>query len=302
MVNAAGTPTLPELPGQGAFRIADGHSLTLDNSETIAVGNDGYGGEPGTLVGITINVSNGSHFRTFFIVNEVKLKVDSTSMVTFGGGGNPVNLSTVDIASGAMVFFLLEDVQAFTSEHLSKFSVEGVPAVIGGNLLVVSDGATGCILSTPGLGLTFCDPADPNSTGASTRLSGALTAPSGSGLHLEANSGPPSQFSYFLIGTNFSDPGIPLGQGHLCLTVGGGNQIGRYNIAGSSFNSLGRFDAAGVLQNFTGTSSTGSGFDVPSTIPSIGGTIGMGQTWHFQLWHREPGGGSNFSNGLTVPF
>ncbi len=91
--------------------------------------------------------------------------------------------------------------------------------------------------------------------------------------------------------------------GRLCLTIGGGNSIGRYDIAGTQFNSLGRFDAAGRLQNFVGTSGTGAGFDVPTLVPITGAPpILSGQTWHFQSWHREAGGDSNFSNGLSANF
>ncbi len=294
--------TILDLPGQGTLRLADSRTLTLDNSETMTVFNDGFGGIPGTGVGISILVTNGSHFRTFFIVNEVKLSVDSTSMATFGGGGNPINLSTVDLSSGGVVNFLQEDVAAFTTEHLSKFRIDGVPAVLGVNIVVVSDGLLGCIISAAGVGTKFCDPADPNSTGASTDLSGSMSAPGGTGLNLQAQSGPPGNFGYFLIGSGSSDPGIPLGQGHLCLSTGGGNQIGRYNVTGTFWNSVGQFSPSGTLLNVAGTSSTGVGFDVPTAIPSIGGMISAGQTWNFQLWHREAAGQSNFSNGLTVTF
>ena len=68
-------------------------------------------------------------------------------------------------------------------------------------------------------------------------------------------------------------------------------------------NSLGLFDSSGVLQNSVGTSTVGSGFDVPLNIPiGSGMTITAGDTWHFQLWHRENGGGSNLSNGVSIQF
>ena len=149
---------------------------------------------------------------------------------------------------------------------------------------------------------SFCDPADNNSTGFPTVMSGNFGTGVGSGLHLEATQGPPTQFGYFLIGTGVSDPGTPISDGHLCLSVTGGNTFGRYNVSGGALNSIGQFDAGGVLQNMVGTSTVGSGFDVPTTVPSIGGTITAGSTWHFQLWHREDAGASNFSNGLTVNF
>ncbi len=162
----------------------------------------------------------------------------------------------------------------------------------------------GYIVEFPtGTAIPFCSPMDNNSTGFPTTITAAFGTGVGSGLHLDAQQGPNGQFGYFLIGTGFSEPGFspPGANGRLCLAVGAGNQFGRYNALGS-FNSLGQFDASGVLQNLASTSTTGTGFDVPSSIPTIGGSIMTGETWHFQLWHRENAGQSNFSNGLSVAF
>ncbi|MDF1839530.1 MAG: hypothetical protein P1V35_16800 [Planctomycetota bacterium] len=156
--------------------------------------------------------------------------------------------------------------------------------------------------SSDTVGTTFCDPANPNSTGFATRLTGRYSGFIGFGLHLDARHGPQNQFGYFLIGSGVSEPGIVLGQGRFCLSTIGGNQFGRYNVSGGSLNSLGRFDSAGVLQNLAGTSAEGSGFDVPFALPGISGNMTSGQTWHFQLWHREAGGQSNLSNGISVDF
>ncbi len=148
--------------------------------------------------------------------------------------------------------------------------------------------------------LTFsCTPL-PNSTGATTLLTGMLTGSPGTGLHLEATQGPPTQFGYFLIGTGLQSPGTLVGSGRLCLATTPPNMIGRYNVPGP-MNSVGQFDALGVLQNLVGTSTVGSGYDVPTTIP-FGGMIMTGQTWHFQLWHRDIPATSNFSNFLSWTF
>ena len=159
------------------------------------------------------------------------------------------------------------------------------------------------IRSPESAGAAFCDPANNNSTGLPTRLVGSVASGLSSGIHLDANQGPPTQFGYLLIGTGSNDPGTMIGNGRLCLQLGAGSSIGRYNAAGTLFNSSGQFDAAGVFQNIAGTSSSGLGFDVPLSLP-IAGTpqIMVGETWHFQMWHREPGGQSNFSNGLSVTF
>ena len=154
-------------------------------------------------------------------------------------------------------------------------------------------------------GTPFCDPMDPNSTGNSTTLTGMLGTGVESGLLLTATGGVPSEFGYFLIGTGISDPGIVISGGRLCLAVTGGNQFGRYNF-GTTTNSIGAFDAAGDFQNLLGTATSngGYGYDVATTNP-LGGMIMSGETWHFQLWHRDTPAGvgsSNFSNGLSITF
>ncbi|MEZ6018842.1 MAG: hypothetical protein R3F17_01720 [Planctomycetota bacterium] len=153
----------------------------------------------------------------------------------------------------------------------------------------------------------FCDPMDPNSTGQPTLLGATQVAGSGSGLHLEITQGPPTQFGYLVVGTGISDPGLPISGGRFCLALDAGNQYGRYNWAGTPMNSIGIFNAAGIFQNLVGTSAIGTGFDVPIDIPILGldnPFIGLvaSSAWHFQTWHRESNGGSNFSNGLTVQF
>ena len=75
-------------------------------------------------------------------------------------------------------------------------------------------------------------------------------------------------------------------------------------------NSLGRFDAGGVLQNLAGnaTSTGGSGYDVPAELPysPAGQVIQPGDTWSFQCWYRDqvttPGDSANFSNAIDVLF
>ena len=158
----------------------------------------------------------------------------------------------------------------------------------------------------PTVGTPFCDPMAPNSTTQSTTMTGNMSNPGGSGLHLDAFNGPAGEFGYFLVGTASQDPGLALSDGFLCLSTTGGNAVGRYNVSGGSLNSVGQFNAAGVYANIVGTSSSGLGYDVPSTVPIPGSpTIMSGQTWHFQLWHRDTPAGtghSNFSNGLSVTF
>ena len=156
----------------------------------------------------------------------------------------------------------------------------------------------------------LCSPASPNATGLSTTLypSYFTPTPGSSGLHLEATHGVPGQFGLFMV-SNGADAATPLGNGVLCLTL----PICRYSprVAGhqanARLNSVGQFDATGnVFVNMSGTSTTGTGFDVPSTIPCTPGglTIAPGDTWYFQLWHRDadPRGMSSLDANLSDVF
>jgi len=155
-------------------------------------------------------------------------------------------------------------------------------------------------ISAPSAGTTICEPAEPNSTGYPTHLTGAFTAPGG-GLHVDADDGPPGQVAIVVVGPAAMDPGAPLGDGRLCIAPAGGVGLGRYSVG--PLSSLGQFDAAGRLVNQSGTSSTGFGFDVPTELPYAGlPPILPGDTWHFQIWHRDIGNTSNLTNGLTVVF
>jgi hypothetical protein len=163
----------------------------------------------------------------------------------------------------------------------------------------------GC--SGPGTGTPFCDPATNNSSGSPAVLSGSLGTGIGSDLHLDIVSGAPGQLCYMLVG-NEATVGItvPGAQGPFCLVGTSTAAFYRYNVSGTNMNSIGGFDALGNWVNVSGTSTTGFGFDVPSTIPAAAPiTIVAGDTWHFQGWYRDTGAGvgfSNFTNGLSVTF
>ncbi len=155
-----------------------------------------------------------------------------------------------------------------------------------------------------GVGSIFCNPTF-NSTAAKATLVGTTGSAVGANLHLEVDRGVPGEIGYFLAGNEVTT-GVAISGGMLCLIGTGTARVYRYNVAGTISNSIGQFDGSGVLQNIAGTSATGTGFDVPDTIPgTVPLSILSGDTWHFQLWYRDTlaaQGSSNFSNGLSVTF
>ncbi len=156
-----------------------------------------------------------------------------------------------------------------------------------------------------GVGTPFCSPNSSNSTGSPAVLAGTLGTGVGSDLHLEITGGVAGQLAYLLVG-NEATAGIVVSNGQFCLVGTPTAQFFRFNVAGTDMNSIGGFDATGTWINVSGTSTTGFGFDVPSTIPdSVPVPIMAGDTWHFQGWYRDTPAGpgqSNFTNGLSVTF
>ena len=128
------TVEIPQVTGQQRFQVGSGYTITVDNSEIKLVGgsNDGIGGAAGSRLpqgpeGPVLDIKNGSFVEVFFIVNGVQVNVDGTSEVIFGGGGNPVNLSLIDLKEGAVLGFKNETIEAFNSEHLGKLTIENLP-------------------------------------------------------------------------------------------------------------------------------------------------------------------------------
>ena len=155
-----------------------------------------------------------------------------------------------------------------------------------------------------------CDPANDHFLGNYCKLdTSAFGSGVGSDLHIEATDGPAGEFGFLLVSSSATNS-TAVFNGVLCLD----NPTGRYNLQVATnqglpqLNSLGQFDGAGVLQNISGTSVSGSGFDVPLELPFSPAVMPImpGDTWSFQLWYRDqiamPGDSANFSNVLTAQF
>ncbi|MEZ6003898.1 MAG: hypothetical protein R3F33_06890 [Planctomycetota bacterium] len=289
-----------------------------------------------TLYGRSSGTANGARFFSIDAQSGQATPIPNAAMNAINNAGSIAwangtlyladtltgNLYTVDLLTGAPT--LVGPIGgSFIGAGLAYSPTYGMIAVdnIGDNLYSL-DLATGAstligpvgaanvislVFIDDGYGTLFCDPAPVNSTGASAVLQGTFQAGIGSGLHLEMTGGPTGELGYFLVGTGADPtPSIPLGNGLLCLATASPNVLGRYNVVGGALNSIGLFDAGGTLQNLVGTSTVGSGFDVPTLLPLPGSpSILAGSTYHFQGWFRDTPAGvgqSNASNGLTVSF
>ena len=148
------TVTIPQVSAQQRFQVASGFTMTVDGSNFSLTGgsNDGIGGAPGSKLpagpaGPTLNIINGSSLEAFFIVNGGQMYVDGTSSVTLGGGGNPVNISSIDLDTGATLSFTRETIAQFNAEHLSKITINGTAAQEGLNFTIDALGAAGSTIT-----------------------------------------------------------------------------------------------------------------------------------------------------------
>jgi hypothetical protein len=266
----------------------------------------------GTVVGLSVDKLDKDHY-SFCVADGATVTIDLLFITATGDvDGFLRDAASVECGSGNGLDELAQGYTGSDNENIVWTNTTGADLdvvlevnVWDGSLsdcntydMVISGAWLGC-----GLGTAFCDPATANSAGSPAVLAGSVTA-AGAGLHLEITGGVPGQLAYMLVGTSDAGSFTPPGSsGPLCLV---GGPFYRYNVGGTSMNSIGGFNAAGVMINAAGTSTTGFGFDVPSTIPdTVPIAIMAGDIWHFQGWYRDTpamAGGNNFTNGLSVTF
>lgn len=136
------------------------------------------------------------------------------------------------------------------------------------------------------VGTQQCGPGVLNSTGLPGALAGTGSPSVGSNdLVLRATHLPPGQFAYALASQTPGFVATPPGsQGNLCL----GGPIARF-VAQVGSVTGGAFEIAVDLTA------------IPTSPPAA---VAPGETWHFQVWHRDnnPSPTSNFTNALAVTF
>lgn len=141
----------------------------------------------------------------------------------------------------------------------------------------------------PGIGENFCGPAVPNTTGLPSEIlaTGSFMA---NDVMLRATQLPPFTFGFFITSMTESFVMNPNGsQGNLCL---GGD--------------IGRFVGPGEIQSSGANGTISIDVDL-NELPQPTGTVVVtaGETWSFQLWHRDIVSGigtSNFTDGLRITF
>lgn len=107
--------------------------------------NDIGGNQPQSLV----TVSSNAQVDMLFIL-DIDLVLSDAAVAVFRGGGNPINLSTIDATSlAASILWTAETPTAVINEHLGKITFGGAPIVLGADPAIPEPGDN-AILTSPG--------------------------------------------------------------------------------------------------------------------------------------------------------
>lgn len=180
-----------------------------------------------------------------------------------------------------------QEVEDFLRAGCDDLGKSGVDNVFGYGRIDV--GATLALVPAPGSGEVYCDESQNPANTADISISGTSLS---EGITVDLSNAPPDMFAYLLVSdTNGTLTDPPGAGGDLCLTPG---PIGRYA------KDLGKIGAGGTLStDIQDSQSGGPGYGLPNPP---GGSIGAGDTWYFQYWHRNPTGPSGFSSAIEVVF
>ena len=132
------------------------------------------------------------------------------------------------------------------------------------------------------VGTPLCSPANANSFGTSgTLIAEGSDIAADNNLTLVALGLPPFEIGYLVNSMNTQM--LPISDGLLCIGPG----LGRHVAQATSSDMTGRISTTVDLTNLPRSS---------GPEPAL-----AGQTWYFQLWHRD-GSASNFTNALEILF
>jgi len=217
-------------------------------------------------------------------------------LIAAGGFGSGLGATISDIATfDGVAWSALEDWSSGSVRALGSYDDGTGPGLyIGGRFLTIAGQRSrdlvrwSCVQG--GLGLGYCSPAAPNSTGRAgvIDIAGSPVVAQDD-FTLLAHDLPANQFGYFLVSDTRD------------LVVSPGGSAGSLCLGGT----IGRLVAPGQVR-FSGTHGV---FELPldlTRLPAGAATVvaSPGQVWHFQTWYRDRGPSgqpiSNFTDARTV--
>ena len=196
-------------------------------------------------------------------------------------GGSYAGTAGVDIANPDNNLSITEgvvDLSASAGEWLTAITFSNRTNTNAGYAILAGN------LTAEAIGTSFCSPAMPNSTGSPGVLQavGSTTA-SINALLLVASDLPTGEMGYMLNSMNTGSLSV-LNSGVLCLGSGKGRHTAQAANSGSRGIIITPIDLTSLPRSSNG----------PAAVMA-------GETWYFQLWHRD-GSGSNFTDAVCITY
>ncbi|MEN1679712.1 MAG: PEP-CTERM sorting domain-containing protein [Planctomycetota bacterium] len=146
VATVAGLNLTPAVGGTLSLEFLNGIVDTQDSTDPLAIepfGGFAGDGDPTTTETMLVD---GAQVFGHFVSNGLAVTLNSGDL-TLRGVGNPINNATIEFPStGTGRLLSVETPEDFVDEHLSKLTVDGLPAFVGVNLSVGSDGGVGTLV------------------------------------------------------------------------------------------------------------------------------------------------------------
>ncbi len=285
--------------GSSAGNVCNDYELAwevVDAPDDAFEDNDDIGSPSSIDVGVypDLIVRDGDSDFYYFTTNEE----EAILVADFVHADGDIDLALWELGSGTPT---LVDTSAGVTDQevLSNFTLGGMQFWVLEVLYYPSDGGSNTYELTIGKsemgfggdGFSICQ-AEDNSTGQASLLGADGTNVSLNSFGLDAYFLPQNAFGYFLCSLSYGFVANPGGsEGNLC-------------IAGAP---IGRFTGPGQIQNSGLFGEMSLNIDLNQMPQPLGFvSVQPGDTWFFQLWHRDVSSTgntvSNFSNGIRVDF
>ena len=277
--------------------------LTLANATTLTGISTNYGNAAGESVGVEMYTVPGTHVGNEMDMSLWTLAAVDNGQATAAGDDNPTAISFSDPAHLAAGTWGVALVAVNADHEYTNGTGMNETATSGDGNITITAGAGQNTPFSSGLfmprvwngqmcaadnsiGSNYCGIAVPNSTGGSGQIGAyGSTSVADNNLLVVAQGLPAGNFGLFLNSATQDFVPVPVpGEtvGNLCL----GGEIGR---------------GAVVLSSALGSASTQ--YDL-SALPQPMGPVSVmaGEAWYFQLWYRDSGSDSNYTDAICITF
>ena len=135
------------------FDLGDGFSLTISDNASFRMQLESFGNGPRGIRGVidgateSLIIQDSAAVFSQFLLNLTASMTDAATLTLGGGGVNSLNNTTLDLAADWTGSVTWTNFNVTGTSIFDKITVGGAPAIEGLNVLVVSNGSSGSVLT-----------------------------------------------------------------------------------------------------------------------------------------------------------